>query len=356
MVAHHALSGNSAPTDTNTNGDGFTPTGRIVKARPVKWLWPGFLPYGAVSVLEASKGAGKSTILAALAAYMTGGPPLPGCRKLRRGGTVVYLTREEDYRREVLPRVQLAGGDPHLLRFPQLKDGKRPAPLRFPDDLEKLAEIIRKHKSGLTLIDPITSFFSEGYGPNEELAMRGVLEPLAELAVDLEAAILFTRHWRKDKGGDAQARGMGSTAIAAVCRSQLQVGVVKDQPGLRAVVRAAGNWGAAPPARGFHLVGDGDLARIEWEGQLDIDAEDLDSSQVDAGDRAQRKDARTFLMEFLKNERQTSTEVIRVGRGWGIGERTLWLVKAALKIATEKKKEGEKLVSYWVKPVGGFPK
>ena len=48
-----------------------------VKVRPVKWLWPFFIPKGKITLLQGDPGDGKSTFMLTLAAYMTRGDPLP---------------------------------------------------------------------------------------------------------------------------------------------------------------------------------------------------------------------------------------------------------------------------------------
>src|SRR5262249_42750622 len=49
----------------------------MVKPEPVRWLWPGRIPLGMVTVLDGDPGLGKSTMLLDLAARLTRGDRMP---------------------------------------------------------------------------------------------------------------------------------------------------------------------------------------------------------------------------------------------------------------------------------------
>lgn len=47
--------------------------GDAVALEPVRWLWPGYLPAGMLTLLGGAPGCGKTTIALALAAVVTRG-------------------------------------------------------------------------------------------------------------------------------------------------------------------------------------------------------------------------------------------------------------------------------------------
>jgi hypothetical protein len=63
-----------------------------VRAEPVHWLWPGYIPAGKLTLLDGDPGLGKSLISIDLAARLSTGRPLPDGsggpdrRRRRRGG------------------------------------------------------------------------------------------------------------------------------------------------------------------------------------------------------------------------------------------------------------------------------
>lgn len=50
----------------------------FVRELPVQWLWPGRIPRGALTVLEANPGDGKTSLLIDIAARETQGLSMPG--------------------------------------------------------------------------------------------------------------------------------------------------------------------------------------------------------------------------------------------------------------------------------------
>ena len=53
------------------------PTLDTVRARRVEWLWPGYLAFGAVTILDGQPGEGKSQLTVDLAARYTTGRAMP---------------------------------------------------------------------------------------------------------------------------------------------------------------------------------------------------------------------------------------------------------------------------------------
>ena len=84
-----------------------------VKVRPVKWLWPFFIPKGKITLLQGDPGDGKSTFMLTLAAYMTRGEPLPFTeyQEPPEPIKVIYQSTEDDYDDTIIPRFIQAGGN-----------------------------------------------------------------------------------------------------------------------------------------------------------------------------------------------------------------------------------------------------
>ena len=60
----------------------------------VKWLWPGRIPYGKVTILEGDPGLGKSQVTLDLVARVTAGEALPTGESVVQGN-VLLLTAED---------------------------------------------------------------------------------------------------------------------------------------------------------------------------------------------------------------------------------------------------------------------
>src|SRR5437763_990752 len=92
-------------------------------SKPLTWLWPGRIPFGHLTLLDASPGSGLSLVALTLAACISSGSPLPDGTPTQQGHVLLlapYDTPSDTLR----PRLEAAGGDPtHLmLVHPLLED------------------------------------------------------------------------------------------------------------------------------------------------------------------------------------------------------------------------------------------
>ena len=93
-----------------------------VTPEPVRWLWPGRIPLGKLSILDGDPGLGKSLITLDLAARVSAGRPMPDgtLPDLDGPAGVVLLTAEDDPADTIRPRLDAAGAD--CSRIVLLKD------------------------------------------------------------------------------------------------------------------------------------------------------------------------------------------------------------------------------------------
>ena len=66
-----------------------------VDREQVRWLWPGRIPLGKVTVLDGDPGTGKSTLTLTIAAKVTTGSPFPDGTRPERAD-VILLSAEDD--------------------------------------------------------------------------------------------------------------------------------------------------------------------------------------------------------------------------------------------------------------------
>ena len=88
-----------------------------VAARPVEWLWPGWIPLGKVAVLDGDPGVGKSTILFDLAARLSRDGVLPDGAVGAVGASLI-LSAEDGEAHTIKPR----RGNGVRLGFPAVSD------------------------------------------------------------------------------------------------------------------------------------------------------------------------------------------------------------------------------------------
>jgi hypothetical protein len=197
----------------------FSPIGLFllsdVPSKPLTWLWPGRIPLGHLTLLDAAPGSGLSLLALTLAACVSRGSPLPDGTPTQQG-TVILLAPYDSASDTIKPRLQAAGGDPaHVLLFcPLVEDASRTLartrPFTFPHDLDHLATMIRCLEARLVILDPASAI----------PGLARCLPALIELAHQTNCAILLTRSLRQPPADPLHAPGPTSPLMQA-SRSRL---------------------------------------------------------------------------------------------------------------------------------------
>jgi hypothetical protein len=181
-----------------------------------------------------------------------------------------------------------------------------------------------------------------------EVTRRRVLEPLARLARDTNAAIVLIRHLRKHGAGTpALQRGLGSSDIPAIARVMLLVGVDPENEERRVLACSKNNLAERPASLGFRIVGtDSGVARLEWLGPSPLTADEL----VEKPRRA-RRDAVSAAMDFLRERLAdgpcTRSQLLDEAAALGLSLRTLERAKAELGILSRQGRDNGAKAWYW---------
>lgn len=221
--------------------------GDAVPLEPVRWLWPGFLPAGMLTILGGAPGCGKTTIALSLAAIITRGGVWPDGASRTQAGDVLIWSGEDGHS-VIAARLKAAGADMERVHFIDgLTGGESDAfdPGRDMDLLETTAEALQAPR--LLILDPIVSAVRGDSHKGAEV--RRSLQPVVALAQRLQCAVLGITHFSKGTSGrDPVERVTGSIAFAALARLVLVAAKVKAGSGeegeeRRILIRAKSNIG-----------------------------------------------------------------------------------------------------------------
>jgi hypothetical protein len=339
---------------------GYTARLSDVAPEALRWLWPGRVPAGKITVLDGDPGLGKSTLLCELVARVSRGDALPGGDSepaAPRG--VLLFSAEDDVFDTIRPRIDAAGGDPQrIVVFVAVPDGTETGrPFALPRDLPILDAVVEKADAALVIFDPLVAFLPAGVSASIDQHVRHTLGALKASAERTGAAIILVRHLNKSPSANPLYRGLGSVGIIGAARSGLLLAADPDDPQRRILALAKGNLTRPPASLAFRLedVPGATVARVVWDGESPWTATQLLQVQGQAGDdgdvrRSVIDDARAWLREALAAGPRLARELRHEASERGIGRSALYAARKAegITIAKERTVQGS-----WVWALSG---
>jgi putative DNA primase/helicase len=280
-----------------------------VASTPVVYLYPGYLPVGAITVIAGPPGLGKSYVTLDWGSRVSAGLPWPCSSEKAPCGMVVILSDEDGAEDTIRPRVEAMGGNlSNILKLSVTGSGQD---LLFDakKDMKHLDELLGKHKPRLVIIDPLTNYLS-GVDSNKETLVRPVLTQIATLARKHSCAVVVVLHFNKSEDRAAINRTSGAMAFTGVARAVYTVlehpkdrAIPKDQR-RRLLAAVKFNIDKPPTTLAFSIQGDKTLKWQHAADYPDADAILQQQERIEAGrdssvDSSEVDQAEEFLRGLL---------------------------------------------------------
>lgn len=238
---------------------------------PVRWLWPGWIPRGMISLLGAFQGTGKSYFVMDLARTVIHGGAWPDGTPAERIGRVIYVDAEAipQVNNERAVKMQI---NRHQLYLLMAGNGEL-LDLTAAKWQDRLMDMAAALKPELIIIDSYSSISSSGQNSVEDTAR--LLAYLGGLATATDAGLLVLHHLRKPSTGQMALPGMnihdfrGSGNITAMARSVMGLSVIQTGKqfslnGPRRLDLVKTNLGPYPDSIGIEMETAGDLVRFKY--------------------------------------------------------------------------------------------
>lgn len=279
------------------------------------WAVPGYFPQGELVLLAGDGGEGKSLITLHMASRITRGDPCFGLNYGSGGPQNVLLACcEDDSATTTKPRLMAAGADMervHEIQGVYDKEG-RISPFGL-GHIEQIANALKKLTNvGLIVIDPVTAYLgASGVDDGKDVEIRTLLEPLRVIVREAKTLCVLVKHFNKTISPKASARIAGAAGWRNAARASYLVLPDPTLPGRKLFLPDKLNGAPLPmglmyrpalpslPEMDRILKGLPDawpaedvqsfksqLARTEWLGETDLDADSVcqeqSIAQVDA--------------------------------------------------------------------------
>jgi hypothetical protein len=336
--------------------DGSNPAGRSLIVRraseitpePIEWPWPKRVAIGKQMMIVGEPGLGKSQLTAFMAAAITTGGQWPCDEGPAPLGSVIILSAEDDAADTIRPRLDAAGADPArvlIVSAVRSDDGKGRRTLNLQTDLDLLEqEIAKAGDVRLVIIDPISSYMGKT-DSHKNTDVRGVLEPVGEMAARLRVAVVSVTHRSKGKGNSAINTAIGSVGFTGVARSAFLVDKDPDDRDRRVFLQIKNNIAKDPGGLAFRigqqlLPGDIIGSLIFWDSErVSCTADQVLAANENANDRPAQTEAEEFLRDILRDGPRPAKDVETEAKEAGISWRTVNRAKKTLGIVAERKAE-----------------
>ncbi len=320
-----------------------------VKSRKVKWLVPGMVPCGKLTIVDGDPSQGKSFFTLELAAAVSNGQTLSANGRIMadRPGMALLFSAEDENEDTIVPR--LSGLGANLDRIVAANDlvfrAGEDTPWAFPTHNQWLRWLCESVHPALIVIDPVMAFLAADVSPNSDQEVRAALGGLKKIAADTGAAIMLVRHLNKSGGQKVLYRGGGSIGLVGLVRSALYVGPNPENRHHKLLAQIKCNLGPNQLPWEFTFQDDKDGVRtIQWLGETAVPLSRLIGEEKE---ELPRERAAKFLADFLGDGLKHPVSLIEAAaKDAGITVSALHDAKRQLK-AQHKSIAG---VWYWLAP------
>lgn len=282
---------------------------RVVSEVPmerIRWLWPGVVPEGKLTLICGEPGLGKSQLGCYLAAKVTNGSDFShGVGPCHQTGKVLMLACEDGIADTTRPRLEAAGADTRqVLTIEGVGKANRQKGFSLDVHLPLLDRSLSTNPDArLIVIDPISAYLGDTDSHNNA-DVRSLLMELAQLAEKHRVAVVAITHPNKAQGQSPMARVSGSGAFVAAVRSAWTMLADPDHPGRSLLLPLKSNL--AKPEKGYRIHIEPQVLACGMETSrivFDAEREDRTVNEVmgDTGVRGRKPDALLAAQEFLRD-------------------------------------------------------
>lgn len=268
-----------------------------------EYLFRPYIPLGTYSIIAGESGMTKTWFCCYMVACVTTGRPLIPGGSYRDPANVLFLTKENDYSSDIVPRLRKMGADFGRVAY---IDDKGQDPLTLND--RRIYEMMQKIRPALVLFDPIQSYVGAKINWNAMNEVRPILDKVMDMAREFQAAVVTVAHLNKMSQAASLDRINGTSDFRNSARSILIIGAdpeASNWPETRALVQ--GKCSGSRPGKSFtyHIEDEAGLVFDEFK-EMDVDSITVKPQLLqhrEGGARRSKTDEATDQLKALLDER-----------------------------------------------------
>lgn len=223
-----------------------------------KWLVPGWIPEGQITLLAADGGIGKTSLWCHIAAALSAGKLcfLDPENYRRNPQQVLFLTTEDSIRQKLRKKLRLAGANLRNIMTPDFLKDESGELLKIKFGSDMLKDMVKHFNPALCIFDPAQGFVPPEINMGSRNAMRDCMAPLISLGEECKTAFLIVCHTNKRKGASGRERIADSADLWDISRSVMMAGYTEEQ-GTRYLSNEKNNYSQLQETLLFSIDDDG---------------------------------------------------------------------------------------------------
>ena len=294
-----------------------------VTSAPVRWLWPGKIPLGKVTVIYGEAGLGKTCLALDLAARVSAGVTFLDGKSAPEAGQVLIVNGEDSLVDGICPRLE--GGGANLQNISVIAGMKSSSSQSSPTaatgersfDLGRDLPVLRKRLAAagqmrLLIIDPLEAYL--GKVGSSRARLRELMAELTKLAAETGVAVVVIS---------------SATKCELPVKNVWRVDCDVLEAGVRYWVPVRHHYGALPDGLAFRVTDAG----IAWEARSQGPTADRGRGASAKQERCvQLREHADWLREYLATGSSSAGDVFRSAAAAGLSVSQLKRAKQALGI------------------------
>lgn len=286
-----------------------------VEAKEAPFLIPDYIPEGAITILFADGGTGKTAVECDIAAAVSSGsqsilqamiPPEQFNKdRYLEPKRVLFMSGEESPQYTLKNRIACYDANMENIYVIDPEDGElynQCTPLKG----EFFQQILDEIRPALCIIDPLQSFIEGTVHMESRNAMRHELDCLMLYAKEYGTTFLIAMHTNKREGVAGRGKMADSSDMWDIARSALQMGWTQKK-GIRYLSHEKSNWGVLQETIELSIE---DGGKVVYRGSTEKKAADYENEKKNRRSETQQaqtnEEAQAAILDFLTEASEMS--------------------------------------------------